>query len=266
MGVSTSHQWNLMCTKLWLLAPLLYCTLWVIVAVSFEATQNCCRSMSVYVRKFSSHTGNFLRVLWKCCYMYLYIYPICAFTHLVRCRIALTGLLQCLRGGPEVSILCSLITDWLLLAFHFPIHLSFLFLSLLIPLFTNCFLLLKAPEVIRMQDSNPFSFQSDVYSYGIVLYELMTGELPYSHINNRDQVRGGHLKCCMLLLGIVCCIFLKKCRTDAKQELECCLQYRLFQQWMCWIFSWILTVTQGKYLVLLCLVTSVNYILVYNLL
>ncbi|KYO49027.1 serine/threonine-protein kinase B-raf [Alligator mississippiensis] len=49
-------------------------------------------------------------------------------------------------------------------------------------------ILWMAPEVIRMQDSNPFSFQSDVYSYGIVLYELMTGELPYSHINDRDQI------------------------------------------------------------------------------
>ncbi|XP_069785147.1 serine/threonine-protein kinase A-Raf-like isoform X2 [Narcine bancroftii] len=49
-------------------------------------------------------------------------------------------------------------------------------------------ILWMAPEVIRMQDNNPYSFQSDVYSYGIVLYEIMSGTLPYSHINNRDQI------------------------------------------------------------------------------
>ncbi|XP_019907600.1 raf-1 proto-oncogene, serine/threonine kinase a isoform X2 [Esox lucius] len=49
-------------------------------------------------------------------------------------------------------------------------------------------ILWMAPEVIRMQDNMPYSFQSDVYSYGIVLYELMTGELPYSQIANRDQI------------------------------------------------------------------------------
>uniref|UniRef100_A0A8C2F2B3 non-specific serine/threonine protein kinase n=1 Tax=Cyprinus carpio TaxID=7962 RepID=A0A8C2F2B3_CYPCA len=49
-------------------------------------------------------------------------------------------------------------------------------------------ILWMAPEVIRMQDTNPYTFQSDVYGYGVVLYELMSGTLPYSNINIRDQI------------------------------------------------------------------------------
>lgn len=42
-------------------------------------------------------------------------------------------------------------------------------------------------QVIRMTE-NPYTFQSDVYAFGIVLYEMTTNTLPYSHIGNRDMV------------------------------------------------------------------------------
>lgn len=39
-----------------------------------------------------------------------------------------------------------------------------------------------------MRESNPYSFQSDVYAFGIVMYELLTLQLPYNHINNKDVI------------------------------------------------------------------------------
>lgn len=37
-----------------------------------------------------------------------------------------------------------------------------------------------APEIIKIKTEDAFSFQSDVYAFGIVLYELLSGILPYS--------------------------------------------------------------------------------------
>ncbi|XP_061383089.1 raf homolog serine/threonine-protein kinase Raf [Danaus plexippus] len=49
-------------------------------------------------------------------------------------------------------------------------------------------ILWMAPEVIRMEEPAPYTFRSDVYAYGIVLFELTAGELPYAHLNNKDQI------------------------------------------------------------------------------
>ncbi|KAF5307595.1 hypothetical protein FQR65_LT18375 [Abscondita terminalis] len=48
-------------------------------------------------------------------------------------------------------------------------------------------ILWMAPEVIRMKEDNPYSFQSDVYAFGIVMFELLAGQLPYFNINNKDK-------------------------------------------------------------------------------
>ena len=80
----------------------------------------------------------------------------------------------------------------------------------------------QAPEIIKMQTPNPYSFLSDAYAYGIVLYELLSHELPYNDINSRDQilfmVGSGLLK-----------PKLHKLRVDTPKQfrslLEACLRY-----------------------------------------
>ena len=43
-----------------------------------------------------------------------------------------------------------------------------------------------APEVVT---SRKYSIQSDIYSLGIILYEFLTGEVPFSYENSKDIVK-----------------------------------------------------------------------------
>ncbi|KAM3173870.1 hypothetical protein ACTXT7_011707 [Hymenolepis weldensis] len=45
-----------------------------------------------------------------------------------------------------------------------------------------------APEVMRMEGETPYTNLSDVYAFGIVVFELITGQLPFRGHNCREQI------------------------------------------------------------------------------
>ena len=87
-----------------------------------------------------------------------------------------------------------------------------------------------------MKDTHPYSNKSDVYAYGIVLYELTSRTLPYANIGNKDQV-------CVNDLQIIC-IKDKLCNshtyTRAHISVMNCLLLTLFDKWteMCSSCLW----------------------------
>uniref|UniRef100_A0A915ESS2 Raf homolog serine/threonine-protein kinase n=1 Tax=Ditylenchus dipsaci TaxID=166011 RepID=A0A915ESS2_9BILA len=83
-------------------------------------------------------------------------------------------------------------------------------------------ILWMAPEIIKMVSSDPYSTLSDVYSFGICLYELLSALLPYDDIKNRDQI--------MFMVGSgLLRPNMKNIRNDApkalRQLLEQCIRY-----------------------------------------
>ena len=44
-----------------------------------------------------------------------------------------------------------------------------------------------APEVIKMKNADTFTLKSDVYAYGIVLFEIFAQQLPYRK-NDQDNL------------------------------------------------------------------------------
>jgi len=45
-----------------------------------------------------------------------------------------------------------------------------------------------APEVLGSKNSTPYGFKADIYSFGMVLYEMITLKLPFEHLDTMDII------------------------------------------------------------------------------
>uniref|UniRef100_A0AC35TRY5 Protein kinase domain-containing protein n=1 Tax=Rhabditophanes sp. KR3021 TaxID=114890 RepID=A0AC35TRY5_9BILA len=91
-------------------------------------------------------------------------------------------------------------------------------------------ILWMAPEIIRMKVKEPYSFWSDTYAFGIVLYELLTNELPYAGINNPDAIL---FRVGMGLLKPDLGQLRKNCPKSLKGLLESCIKFRGEERPLC---------------------------------